>query len=74
MPQPSTPDPARTAPGADPAAWTGRDRWGRLADDMLRAVRPYASERHALIRLPGPASASGEWSDGLEGFARTFLL
>ncbi|EFK98262.1 conserved hypothetical protein [Streptomyces sp. SPB78] len=71
MPQPSTPGHARPA---DPAAWTGRARWGRLADDMLRAVRPYASERHALIRLPGPASASGEWSDGLEGFARTFLL
>ena len=29
---------------------------------------------HALINLPGPASRSGERSDGLEGFARTFLL
>jgi hypothetical protein len=41
---------------------------------MLLAVRPYASPDHALIDLPGPASRSGRWSDGLEGFARTFLL
>lgn len=26
-----------------------------------------------MINLPGPASRSGERSDGLEGFARTFL-
>ena len=41
---------------------------------MLLAVRPYADDSHALISLPGPASHSGRWSDGLEGFARTFLL
>lgn len=41
---------------------------------MLAAVRPYATPGHALINLPGPASRSGERSDGLEGFARTFLL
>jgi hypothetical protein len=51
-----------------------REHWERLADRLLLAVRPYASPRHALIDLPGPASASGRWSDGLEGFARTFLL
>jgi len=45
-----------------------------MADRMLFAVRPYASPDHALIDLPGPASRSGRWSDGLEGFARTFLL
>ncbi|WP_460528721.1 DUF2264 domain-containing protein [Flindersiella endophytica] len=53
--------------------WT-RAHWEALADQTLLAVRPYASAGHALIDLPGPASGSGRWSDGLEGFARTFLL
>ena len=53
--------------------WT-RAHWEETADRMLLAVRPYASPEPALISLPGPASRSGEWSDGLEGFARTFLL
>jgi hypothetical protein len=41
---------------------------------MLLAVRSYAGPGNALISLPGPASRAGAWSDGLEGFARTFLL
>jgi len=41
---------------------------------MLAALRPYASPAHSLIDLPGPASVSGRWCDGLEGFARSFLL
>jgi hypothetical protein len=45
-----------------------------MADAALTAVRPYASPDHARIDLPGPASRSGHASDGLEGFARTFLL
>ena len=53
--------------------WT-RAHWEATADQMLLAVRPYAGPGHALIDLPGPASRSGRWSDGLEGFARTFLL
>lgn len=53
--------------------WT-RQTWTELADTMLASVRPYGSPGHALIDLPGPASRSGRWSDGLEGFARTFLL
>jgi hypothetical protein len=53
--------------------WT-RAHWEATADQMLLAVRPYAGPGNALIRLPGPASRAGEWSDGLEGFARTFLL
>ncbi|MBP0458000.1 DUF2264 domain-containing protein [Streptomyces bomunensis] len=56
----------------DPAQ--DRAHWERTADELLLAVRPYASDRHALVRLPGVASANGAWSDGLEGFARTFLL
>lgn len=53
--------------------WT-RTHWEGLADEQLAAVRPYATDRHALLHLPGPASRSGRHSDGLEGFARTFLL
>ncbi|MEU2433866.1 DUF2264 domain-containing protein [Streptomyces sp. NPDC007861] len=63
--------------GADPTApvtgW-GRADWEAWADRALAAVRPYATERHGLIHLPGPASRRGKWSDGLEGFARTFLM
>lgn len=53
--------------------WT-RAHWEAVADRTLSAVRPFASPSHALIDLPGPVSASGRHSDGLEGFARTFLL
>jgi hypothetical protein len=67
-----------TLPPADHAlsphtGWT-RAHWLAVADSLLTAVRPFASPGHALIDLPGPASGSGRWSDGLEGFARTFLL
>ncbi|UXX92242.1 DUF2264 domain-containing protein [Streptomyces sp. AD2-2] len=53
--------------------WT-RAHWEALADAQLTAVRPYSTDRHALLHLPGPASRNGRHSDGLEGFARTFLL
>ncbi|ALO10487.1 hypothetical protein AQF52_4893 [Streptomyces venezuelae] len=54
--------------------WT-RTHWETTADRLLVAVRPYASPRGALIDLPGPRpSWSGARSDGLEGWARTFLL
>ncbi len=62
------------APAAHtPVGWT-REHWERLADRTLAAVRPHATPGHGLIHLPGPQSRSGRWSDGLEGFARTFLL
>ncbi|SDU79736.1 DUF2264 domain-containing protein [Jiangella alkaliphila] len=51
-----------------------RADWERTADQLLLAVRPFASARHGLVHLPGSPSISGRWSDGLEGFARTFLL
>jgi hypothetical protein len=41
---------------------------------MLAAVRPFASPGRARITLPGPAGGYGTAVDGLEGFARTFLL
>ncbi|MER5864884.1 DUF2264 domain-containing protein [Kitasatospora sp. NPDC002040] len=54
--------------------WT-RAHWEAVADGLLAAVRPYASPGRALINLSGPrASWSGPRSDGLEGYARTFLL
>ncbi|MFF2352065.1 DUF2264 domain-containing protein [Kitasatospora sp. NPDC058115] len=53
--------------------WT-REHWEAVADALLTAVRPHASPGGALIDLPGPRpSRSGRRSDGLEGFARTFL-
>ncbi|WP_020014918.1 DUF2264 domain-containing protein [Promicromonospora sukumoe] len=65
---------APTSPVPEPAPRWSRDRWLATADDLLRATEPYASPGRALLPLPGPVSASGAWSDGLEGFARTFLL
>ncbi|WP_432125386.1 DUF2264 domain-containing protein [Streptomyces sp. bgisy082] len=54
--------------------WT-RPHWEAAADRLLFDVRPFASPRHGLIDLPGPRpSWSGPRSDGLEGWARTFLL
>ncbi|GAA3391965.1 DUF2264 domain-containing protein [Streptomyces roseoviridis] len=54
--------------------WT-RSHWERTADRLLLAVRPHASPGKGLIHLPGPRpSRSGVRSDGLEGYARTFLL
>ncbi|MFJ4790027.1 DUF2264 domain-containing protein [Streptomyces sp. NPDC088794] len=51
-----------------------RAHWEQTADRLLLSVRPYATDDHALIHLPGTASFNGRLSDGLEGFARTFLL
>ncbi|WP_446039005.1 DUF2264 domain-containing protein [Streptomyces sp. SID1121] len=65
---PPAPVPVGRTPAAD------RAHWERTADRLLLAVRPYATPDHSLVRLPGPASHNGAWSDGLEGFARTFLL
>ena len=53
--------------------WT-RDHWVAFADQQLLAVRPCFSGRKALIRLSGRPSSSGVLSDGMEGFARTFML
>lgn len=61
-------DPSRSDDVAD------RARWVALADSLLVSTRPFATPTSAQLRLPGPASASGTWSDGLEGYARTFLL
>ena len=67
---------AARAPEVALAPITGwsRDRWATLADAMLAAVRPFASPGHAQVMLPGGPGGYGAAVDGLEGFARTFLL
>lgn len=57
-----------------PSTGWAREQWAELADGMLAAVRPYASDGHARITLPGAEGGYGRAIDGLEGFARTFLL
>ncbi|OKJ78240.1 DUF2264 domain-containing protein [Streptomyces sp. CB02460] len=62
-------------PTTSPYTGYTRADWERTADRLLLAVRPYASPRHGRIDLPGPRpSWSGPLSDGLEGYARTWLL
>ncbi|WP_327257022.1 DUF2264 domain-containing protein [Streptomyces sp. NBC_01244] len=50
-----------------------RAHWEAVADGLLRAAWRWATPQGALLDLPGPPSASGVRSDGLEGYARTFL-
>src|SRR5947209_17364095 len=62
------------APDRAPAAhWTRQD-WIRFADLLLTSARRFASPGHARITPPGPEGGYGRAVDGLEGFARTFLL
>ncbi|MGW7217508.1 DUF2264 domain-containing protein, partial [Streptomyces collinus] len=82
-PHVSLPDPTHLPnlprlPPAEPltspvTGWT-RAHWEAVADRLLDALTPYASPGLAQYRLPGRPSHSGPWSDGLEGFARSFLL
>ncbi|MEV8311421.1 DUF2264 domain-containing protein [Streptomyces flavidovirens] len=53
--------------------WT-RAHWEALADRLLDALVPYATPGFAQYRLPSRGSRSGVVSDGLEGYARSFLL
>ena len=73
----STPATARTDARSDRLSprtgWT-RDTWLELADRLLDGARPYASPCHARITPPGAPGGYGRDVDGLEGFARTFLL
>ncbi|MFH9297055.1 DUF2264 domain-containing protein [Streptomyces sp. NPDC017520] len=47
--------------------------WEAAADGMLDAAWKWATPGGARLDLPGPPSHSGVRSDGLEGYARTFL-
>jgi Uncharacterized protein conserved in bacteria len=52
-----------------------RAHWEAVADSLLAAVAPYATDDGALYHFPGQhPSTSGRLSDGLEGYARTLLL
>jgi hypothetical protein len=53
--------------------WT-REHHAALADGLLLALRPHFSPARARVLLPGRRSDHGADSDGLEGFARSFLL
>ncbi|WP_165831727.1 DUF2264 domain-containing protein [Brachybacterium endophyticum] len=61
-------------PDLSPCTGLTRAHWEAVADHLLLALRPHASSNHALICPPGRPSRSGARSDGLEGFARSFLL
>ncbi|MER5950116.1 DUF2264 domain-containing protein [Streptomyces sp. NPDC001904] len=50
-----------------------RAHWEAVADGLLGAAWRWATPEGALLDLPGRPSASGVRSDGLEGYARTFL-
>ncbi|RAJ58283.1 hypothetical protein K378_05163 [Streptomyces sp. Amel2xB2] len=52
--------------------WT-RAHWEATADGLLTAARRFATPGGALLDLPGRPSRTGVRSDGLEGYARTFL-
>src|SRR5690348_11153392 len=54
-------------------AWT-RGHWLALADLLLDRARDHATPGHARITPPGRPGGFGSAVDGLEGFARTFLL
>ena len=52
-----------------------RAHWEAAADGLLAAAWRHATPRGALLHLPGGRpSMHGRASDGLEGFARSFLL
>lgn len=53
---------------------TGRAELAAFADQLLAAVRPFASPDHARIALPGTPGGYGSDVDELEAYARTFLL
>lgn len=53
--------------------WT-RAHWAALADDLLLATRPWTSPDCSHVDLPGRTGGYGHDIDGLEGFARTFML
>ncbi len=60
--------------GVSPLTGWTRRTWVGLADRLLLAARPWSSSGHARVTPPGPEGGYGHDVDGLEGFARTFLL
>lgn len=73
-----TPQPVLVLPPEDRdlsahTGWT-RARWEAVADHWLLTARQHASPAGGLITPPGRPSAAGLRSDGIEGFARSFLI
>jgi hypothetical protein len=67
----SLPEDRRTSPFT---GWV-REHWVTVADLLLDGVRRYASPGNAAIYVPGPKpSTTRRRDEGLEGYARTFLL
>jgi hypothetical protein len=65
----------RVLPSTDlPPPGPGRADLLRLADRLLASARRHSSPGHARIVFPGAEGGFGRAVDGLEGFARTFLL
>ncbi|WP_394621220.1 DUF2264 domain-containing protein [Lentzea sp. JNUCC 0626] len=64
------PDPDHTL---SPLTGLTREHWVAAADGLLAAAWRHASPDQAFLDLPGRPSRSGVRSDGLEGYARTFL-
>lgn len=60
--------------GLSPYTGLTRGHWAAAADDLLLSAARYRSPRGARIDLPGRPSQQGVRTDGIEGFARTFLL
>lgn len=58
----------------DVATDWSRDQWVAFADRLLAASMAWASPGRARITPPGAEGGYGRDVDGLEGFARTFLL
>ncbi|WP_245976937.1 DUF2264 domain-containing protein [Cryobacterium soli] len=55
------------------ADWS-RTQWVAYADTILAGAQAWASPGHGRITPPGAEGGYGRAVDGLEGFARTFLL
>ncbi|XVV01098.1 DUF2264 domain-containing protein [Actinosynnema sp. CA-248983] len=66
--------PAPSLPAPDPSLTWGRAQWEAVADHLVDGILAHRSPRGAFLRPPGRTSWSGPESDGLEGFARSFLL
>ena len=65
---------ARPDLAASPRTGLTREHWEAAADLLVDGAWRYANQAGSLIQLPGRPSISGSRSDGLEGFARLFLL
>jgi hypothetical protein len=58
---------------SETASWTRAD-WAAFADRLLEGAMAHGSEGRGRITPPGAEGGYGHDVDGLEGFARTFLL